>query len=216
MNIYEKLQHVRVDLAAEGLKKGKVNTYGKYEYFELADFLPQVNNLCLKHKLSHSTTVSDDEKQVILTMRDIEKPEATIEFKIPLSHANLKAAHEIQNLGAVLTYSRRYLYMLAFDIVQGDALEATTGKNDNAATFVWKKGEKPADELKRLWRFVGWKVDDLPDYVNNRAKNLNSEVNDALYETILTENISYLQEEAKKGNAAYKNFSFTEDEQIPF
>ena len=35
MNIFEKIQTVRVDLAKNGLKKGKKNEYAGYTYYEL-------------------------------------------------------------------------------------------------------------------------------------------------------------------------------------
>jgi hypothetical protein len=45
-----------------------------------------------------------------------------------MADANLKGCHPIQNLGAVETYSRRYLYVTALEIVEHDALDATTGQ----------------------------------------------------------------------------------------
>ncbi len=44
-----------------------------------------------------------------------------------MAEANLKGCYPIQNLGAVETYSRRYLYVTALEIVEHDALDATTG-----------------------------------------------------------------------------------------
>jgi hypothetical protein len=41
-----------------------------------------------------------------------------------MREANLKGTHPIQNLGAVETYSRRYLYTIAFDIVESDTLDS--------------------------------------------------------------------------------------------
>ena len=217
MNIYEKLQAVRVDLAAEGLQKGKTNTYSNYTYFELSDFLPQINKLCQKHKLGHHTTVADDGKMMVLTLHDSEKPDSQIDFKIPMSTAQLKASHPVQNLGAVLTYSRRYLYMMAFDIVQGDVLEQITGKSDtvdNTKKFTFNHEAAPMDELCRLWEFVGWDTKGLLDYVNNRAAAMQKEVTKETITAIVLDNIAYLKNEAQKGNNAYKNMIF--DEGVPF
>jgi hypothetical protein len=44
-----------------------------------------------------------------------------------MADANLKGAHPIQNLGAVETYTRRYLWVTAMEIVEHDVLDATTG-----------------------------------------------------------------------------------------
>ena len=43
----------------------------------------------------------------------------------PMVEANLKGAHAIQNLGAVETYQRRYLWMTAMEIVEHDALDSS-------------------------------------------------------------------------------------------
>ena len=52
LNLYQKLQKVRVELQNSKLKKSGKNTFSKYEYFELGDFLPKVNELCEKYNLS--------------------------------------------------------------------------------------------------------------------------------------------------------------------
>jgi hypothetical protein len=227
MNIHEKIQTIKCELAAEGLKKGGDNTYSGYKYFELADFLPQLNMLCASHNVSHAITASEDLKQMVLTVRDTEKPDSFLEYRIPLSTANLKASHPIQNLGAVLTYSRRYLLMMAFDILQTDTLEALNGKPNTVATpqttqnnnankkeFIWDaKTKTPAEELKRLWQFVNWDVGALEKYVQERAKTTGAKVNNDLYLSIIRENISYLQNEANAGNPAYAGMTF---EEVPF
>jgi hypothetical protein len=49
-----------------------------------------------------------------------------------MSSAALKGCHDVQNLGAVQTYLRRYLWVNAFEIVENDQLEAVTGKDEPA------------------------------------------------------------------------------------
>ena len=44
-----------------------------------------------------------------------------------MGSAALKGCHEVQNIGAVETYQRRYLWVAALEIVEHDALDATTG-----------------------------------------------------------------------------------------
>jgi len=41
-----------------------------------------------------------------------------------MAEANLKGAHPIQNLGAVLSYQRRYLWMAALELVEGDPIDS--------------------------------------------------------------------------------------------
>lgn len=128
MNIYEKLQTCRVELQDQNLKKSGLNKFAGYDYFELQDFLPQVNKLFLDHKLFSYVTFSPE--SAILTIVDSEKPEERILFNSPMATATLKGCHDIQNLGAVESYQRRYLYLAALEISENDALDKTTGKTD--------------------------------------------------------------------------------------
>jgi hypothetical protein len=42
MTIYKKLQEARIRLQATPLNKSGVNAFAKYSYFELGDYLPQI------------------------------------------------------------------------------------------------------------------------------------------------------------------------------
>ena len=46
LNIYQKIQKARVELQNSKLKKSGKNDFSKYEYFELGDFLPNINKIC--------------------------------------------------------------------------------------------------------------------------------------------------------------------------
>lgn len=143
MNIYEKLQSMRVELQSMNIKKSGSNKFAGYSYYELGDFLPAINSLMFKNKV---TSIVSFGERATLTLVNCEKPEETIMFESPMEAATLKGAHPIQNLGAVETYSRRYLYMAAFEIVESDALDAVQGM-DNANSGGNTKGSqksKPA------------------------------------------------------------------------
>ena len=125
MNLYEKLATARVELQEMGLRKSGKNTFAKYDYFELGDMMPPINRLMAKYKMLGVCSFHDD--YATLSIFDAEKPEDVIVFKSPMSTAELKGCHPVQNLGAVETYTRRYLWTAAFEIVECDALDATTG-----------------------------------------------------------------------------------------
>lgn len=131
MNIYEKLLKARLMLQAQGIKEGGKNKFADYTYFELADFVPQINLICEELKMLPMVSFSD---RAVMTIVDIEKPESFVTFTSPMSTASLKGCHEVQNLGAVETYLRRYLYQTAFEIVESDFLENSVNnpaqKND--------------------------------------------------------------------------------------
>lgn len=126
-NIYAKMQEARVKLQATDLKKSGKNTYSNYTYFELGDFLPAINKI--NQELGIYTEVSFDNENAMLKVINTDAPEEVRTFTSPMRSATLKGCHEIQNLGAVETYQRRYLYVMAYEIVEADMLEATTGKD---------------------------------------------------------------------------------------
>lgn len=123
-NVYKKLQAARVKLQSKELKKSGKNKFAGYEYFELGDFIPSIQDIFAQMGLcgviSYGQTVAS------LTIYDSEA-EGHITFESPMSSAALKGCHEVQNLGAVQTYLRRYLWMTALEIVEHDPLDASTG-----------------------------------------------------------------------------------------
>ena len=127
-NIYSKMQKVRCEFQEKPLKKSGHNKFAGYRYFELADFLPTINSLLEKYNLC--SNISFDKELATLTIINSENTDEKLIFTSPMSQANLKGCHDVQNLGAVQTYLRRYLWVNAFEIVEQDGLEATSGKTD--------------------------------------------------------------------------------------
>lgn len=124
MNVYEKLNVARERFHQLKLEKTGENKFAKYKYFELGDFL--IPAMKVFKEVGLCGTVSFPDKAV-MTIRNVEKPEETIVFESPMGSADLKGCHEVQNIGAVETYQRRYLWVAALEIVEHDALDATTG-----------------------------------------------------------------------------------------
>lgn len=131
MTIYEKLNKARKALSAAGLKKSGKNKFADYDYFELGDFLPTI--VALEDELKFTCVVSFDADLATLRIVDGEKPDSQITFTSPMSEANLKGMHAVQNLGAVQTYLRRYLYVNAFEIVDADPIDRTATKPEPKA-----------------------------------------------------------------------------------
>jgi hypothetical protein len=127
MNVYKKLQEARILLQNTKLNKSGKNKFAGYEYFELGDFLPQIQNICKNVGLCGVLSFTGD--TAYLTIHDTDG-EGFVTFTSPMSSAALKGCHDVQNLGAVQTYLRRYLWTNAFEIVEHDALDATTGSSE--------------------------------------------------------------------------------------
>jgi hypothetical protein len=124
MSVYKKLQQARLALQNTKLSKSGKNKFAGYEYFELGDFLPQIQKICADIGLCGVLSFNTD--MAYLTIHDTDG-EGFVTFTSPMSSAALKGCHDVQNLGAVQTYLRRYLWTNAFEIVEHDALDATTG-----------------------------------------------------------------------------------------
>lgn len=127
MSVFSKLQKCRVELQNKNLKKSGKNKFANYDYYELSDFLPTINVLMNENKMCSIVSFTKDLATLIII--DTEDNTETA-FTSPMAEAELKGCHSIQNLGAVETYQRRYLYMNAFEIVEHDALDGTTGKEN--------------------------------------------------------------------------------------
>jgi hypothetical protein len=124
VSVYKKLQAARIKLQNTKLTKSGKNKFAGYEYFELGDFLPAIQNIC--HEAGLCGVVSYTNDLAYLNIYDVETNDCIV-FTSPMSRAELKGCHDVQNLGAVQTYLRRYLWTAAFEIVEHDALDATTG-----------------------------------------------------------------------------------------
>lgn len=164
MNVYKKLQQARLKLQSSSLKKSGRNKFAGYEYFELADFLPTIQTIFAEVGLCG--TVSFGTELATLTIVDTDATTDTqpnfVIFSSPMSTAELKGCHAIQNLGAVQTYLRRYLWVAAMEIVEHDSLDATTGKDDS-------KKAKPTEESPRIVGKGGeWQID-APEYMESDA-----------------------------------------------
>ena len=64
-----------------------------------------------------------------LVVYDVESGD-TLEFTKETAPCSLSGAQPIQNLGSKTTYMKRYMYMDAFEIVEGDKIEEMTGVDE--------------------------------------------------------------------------------------
>lgn len=142
MNVFEKLQQARVTLQKMNIKMTGHNKFAKYYYYDLGDILPSINDVFLERKLF--SFIGFTEETATLTIVNIEKPDEKILFTCPMSSANTKGCHEVQNLGSVKTYIKRYLYMDALEIIEHDALDMTNDPKKEIS----KKSAELSDEEK--------------------------------------------------------------------
>ena len=126
MNVYQKLNEARERFHQSKLNKSGQNKFAGYKYFELSDFV--VPALQIFKEVGLTSVISFGKETADMRIVNNDKPDEVILIESPMSSAALKGCHEVQNLGAVQTYLRRYLWVAALEIVEHDALDATTGK----------------------------------------------------------------------------------------
>ena len=155
MNVYQKLNAAREEFHRAKLNKSGMNKFAGYKYFELADFIIPALDIFKKHGLT--SVISFGKETADMRIINTDKPEEMIVIESPMSTAALKGCHEVQNLGAVQTYLRRYLWVAALEIVEHDALDATTGAKGTAPVISPRGGigdDLPAEVKEFLQEFA--------------------------------------------------------------
>ena len=150
--VHKKLMQARIALQNAPLKKSGHNKFAGYSYFELGDFIPTINQIFADVGLCG--VVSYDAEIASLTITDVDDG-TNIIITSPMADANLKGCHPIQNLGAVETYTRRYLWVTAMEIVEHDALDSSAPlKEEKKAPVIAPaqgiRDELPIEELRYL------------------------------------------------------------------
>ena len=147
MKVYKKLSDARIRLQRTELTKSGHNKFAGYKYFELGDFLPAVQSIFNEVGLIDAISFTED--LATMVVYDVEDG-SSVTFTSPMGSANLKGCHEVQNIGAVETYQRRYLYVPALSIVEHDALDAVTGSAPVEVKPVVKEVQKVDEDLEPL------------------------------------------------------------------
>ena len=121
MKIYEQLAAARKDFHTRSLKKSGHNKFAGYKYFELADFLVPGMDALQKQGLTPVVSFGSELATMTVHGQDGEQ----IVITSPIAAAELKGCHPIQNLGAVQTYLRRYLWTALLEIIEHDPIDSS-------------------------------------------------------------------------------------------
>ena len=145
MTVYKKLQEARNRLNKINLNKSGKNSFAKFNYFELGDFMPAVTGIFNDVGLCGVVSFTPD--TAYLTIHDVEGDERSfVTFTSPLVMASMDRVQPIQLMGSSHTYFRRYLYLMALDLVEHDSVDAVEPP-PKAEPKVEKKIE-PKEEVK--------------------------------------------------------------------
>ncbi|GMB10228.1 MAG: ERF family protein [Candidatus Improbicoccus devescovinae] len=137
MNVFEKVQKIKLELLDCHLKKSGNNKFANFKYYELDDFMPHIIRLCDKYKIFTQITFDENYANLFVfdseNKEDLEKP-PKITIKCPIEKLEIRGANAIQAIGGMQTYLRRYLYMALFEITENDLFDANHGKSEITKT----------------------------------------------------------------------------------
>ena len=120
MTVFKKLQAARLELVNSGIKKTGHNAFGGWNYYELGDFIPTAHKLFDAVGLCGVVRFSDIAS---LTIYDTDDGSSVV-FTSPIVYAEAAKGQPIQLLGSTHTYIRRYLWLLALELVEADSVDA--------------------------------------------------------------------------------------------
>lgn len=185
-NVLKKLMECRIALNGMDIKKTGKNR--NMIYFELRDFLPQTMKLFSAQKLAGF--ISFGQEVATLKIVDLEDG-SEVDITSPMSSCNLPNCHPVQNLGAVQTYLRRYLWTTAMELLESDQLDSSIDtsktRTESAGDVISSRAyielenaaKKGRAEFSAVWKKI--KEEDRPDSpeVIKRLKKLCEEADHA-------------------------------------
>lgn len=170
---YQELQEVRFELSKASLKKTGKNNYQDFEYFELKDFLPTATDLFKKHDLTPVFNVELSPEGIEYAILDVfYKGSEKITFKAPTARPNNN--NPIQGLGAMITYMRRYLYLMALDIVENDIVDSQD-QNEVKKNAVKYATDSQVEKIIANGKLIASELNELNIKTKNDCKTLSIE-----------------------------------------
>lgn len=185
---HARLAAARVQLHNGGIKKTGTAPNRRGGYFELGDFIVPAQVALRDNGLIG--VVSYGGGVASLEIVNIDDSSDRIRIESPLGSAKLPNCHEVQNIGAVQTYQRRYLWMTALEIVEHDALEGSDVDDTPPAS----KTVMPDHEWAKLVQLVEATNTNVPamlshlriSVANNNLRLLNQDQYAAVVEALNT------------------------------
>lgn len=127
LNVYQKLTKIQNELLKIHLPKSGKNDFGGYNYYELDTLLPPITELCEKYDATYffDFPVIDGMDFAEIHFLNAEDPSQEIISSIHLPKLEkLPKMNLIQSAGTYETYTKRYLILNLFDIVEDEIIDA--------------------------------------------------------------------------------------------
>ena len=146
--LYGKLKQIKVELRKVINTKSGYNIHNKFKYYQLEDFLPQILEAFSRYNIYNEYSIDTDLEIVeertdfdgdgtphksvtkrpveyaYLYLKNLDNEDDEMIYRLKTAEASVYGAAAIQNLGAKITYMKRYIYMSLLDIVEPDAVDS--------------------------------------------------------------------------------------------
>lgn len=177
-SVMKKLQKSRVDWQSKPRKKSGFNKFQNFKYFVLKDILPTVNEIFNKNGLYSQYNLTKDYAELIITDSSTGD---YLTYRIPVQKLDNPT---MQNIGAINTYSKRYLYMNALEIEEDedelDSQDLDKSVNKESKEELIKKISEALGESKlNTWlktskkeKIEDFTVEELSKVWNSYSKNI--------------------------------------------
>jgi len=143
----------RVELQKRKLKKSGKNKYAGFDYFELKDVLPTINEINAELGLMTIFNIIDG-----VASLEVVDGDKSVKFQCPVAEAGMKGMQPIQMLGSQITYMRRYLFFMAYEITDGDVVDALPLQKDlhpDKVKTLEDKIKESKSDLDKLLEYFG-------------------------------------------------------------
>ena len=181
----ESIIKIRVALQNSKIKKSGRNSYAGFEYYELSDFLPKLNELMKDEKMNDIFTIEEGYAVLILTQGEekqsykmpfviFDTPTNSRKNKETGEYEQVKQMQDIQYLGALNTYYKRYLYLNAFGITDGEVIDSmdTPEATPKNTTKVSPATQTQIEKIKKL---AGQRLDAVIEFEKTTMENMSEE-----------------------------------------
>ena len=154
VNVYGKLIEARKKFIDSGTTKSGKNIHYEFKYFELSDIVPKITDIFKEVGLLAITRFVKG--QAIMVVINTDNPDEKINFIAPfkpikpiVSKTGKQAMNDMQAMGASITYMRRYLYMMALDIVESDSIDSGVYETQTPAKKAPANSTEKRAEVKK-------------------------------------------------------------------
>ena len=120
LKLLTKIEQIKKEFREQGVTKSGTGYH--YKFFELKDIVPRLQDLNMEYNIATQFHFNKHSSKLIVIDLD---SGSTITFNSPnpTNPNNNDPKKQMQDIGSIQTYQRRYLYLQLLDIVEADPID---------------------------------------------------------------------------------------------